>query len=195
VINYFSAKYFSTEIITPMPLSQIHRVELNLRGNALRAPPLPLTETLILRVVLVLARDLTQRLTDLLQPAGLTESEYRVLLALHAEGGRAFAGELCAALAQSPANLTRIANSLVKRDLIGRHLHAADRRKMQLVLKPTGTRLLGRLLPQLSRHIAASFRSFSVTQRTRLLNDLKKLLTDVDATATKKPNKLLRSGS
>jgi MarR family transcriptional regulator, negative regulator of the multidrug operon emrRAB len=168
-----------------MPLAQIQRVERNLQGRALRAPALPYTETLILRITLVLARDLTQRLEALLKPAGLTEPEYRVLFALHSEGGRAFAGELCAALAQSPANLTRIANGLVSRGLIDRQTDESDRRKMQLAIKPSGARVLGRLLPQLSRHISSSFQSFSSAQRQRLLNDLKKLLADADRTAEK----------
>jgi MarR family transcriptional regulator, negative regulator of the multidrug operon emrRAB len=127
---------------------------------------------MILRTAIILGRDLNARLDRLLKPAGLVESEYRVLMALFSYGGSAFAGELCKALAYSPANLTRVCNALVKRRLLARSLDAADRRKIRLSLEAAGEKLLRSLLPQISRNVAAAFDGFKVGERKHLLADL-----------------------
>jgi MarR family transcriptional regulator, negative regulator of the multidrug operon emrRAB len=164
-----------------MPLAQILQVEKNLKGLGRQTPAMPLVESMILRTAIILGRDLNARLDRLLKPAGLVESEYRVLMALFSYGGSAFAGELCKALAYSPANLTRVCNALVKRRLLARSLDAADRRKIRLSLEAAGEKLLRSLLPQISRNVAAAFDGFKVGERKHLLADLKRLLAGIDA--------------
>jgi MarR family transcriptional repressor of emrRAB len=164
-----------------MPLSQVAHVERNLKAMAQLAPGLQVTESIILRVALILARDVSVRLERLLKPAGLTEPEYRVLAALFSQGGSAFPSELCAALAQSPANLTRVSDTLVQRGYVTRALHTTDRRKMVLTLKPAGERLLRSLLPLISANVAGAFQGFSAAEKKRLLADMKKLLAGVDS--------------
>jgi MarR family transcriptional repressor of emrRAB len=168
-----------------MPLSQVALVEKNLRALNRQLPEMPLVESMVLRVAIILGRDLNARLDHLLKPAGLAEGEYRVLMALFSYGGSAVAGELCAALAQSPANLTRVCDALVRRKLIARGLHADDRRKIVLSLQPAGERLLRSLLPQISGNVAAAFDGFTVAERKRLLADLKRLLAGIDALQTR----------
>jgi MarR family transcriptional repressor of emrRAB len=164
-----------------MPLAQILLVEKNLKGLGHRAPAMPLVESLVLRTAIVIGRDLNARLDRLLKPAGLAEGEYRVLMALFSSGGSAFAGELCQALAHSPANLTRICNALVKRRLVARSLDADDRRKIRVSLEPAGEKLLHSLLPRISRNVAAVFDGFRPAERKQLLADLKRLLAGIDA--------------
>jgi MarR family transcriptional repressor of emrRAB len=164
-----------------MPLSQVVEVEKNLKGLSRQVPDMPLVESLVLRVAIILGRDLNSRLDRLLKPAGLAEGEYRVLMALFSCGGSSFAGELCAALAQSPANLTRVCDALVKRKLVVREAHAGDRRKILLSLQPAGEKLLRSLLPQISGNVAAVFDGISMADRRRLLADLKRLLAGIDA--------------
>lgn len=164
-----------------MPLSQLAHVEANLQGTARRVPGLPLAEIMICRVALILGRDLTSGLDQMLRPAGLTEPEFRVLMALFARDGSASPTELCGALAQSPANLTRIGDSLVKRGLVSRSNDATDRRRMHLVLRPAGNQLLQSLLPQMCRGVTALFADFTAAEKTQLLGGLKKLLEGIDA--------------
>lgn len=164
-----------------MPLSQFSQVEQNLKGLAQRVPDLPLVEMLVLRLALILGRDLNGCLDQMLKPFGLAEAEYRVMMALYSQGGSAFAGELCAALAQSPANLTRIGDVLVERGYVSRELHPEDRRRMLLSLKPAGEKLLSGILPCMSTNVAAAFEGFSAADKKRLLADLKRLLASVDA--------------
>jgi len=163
-----------------LPLSQLPHVEANLRGTARRVPQLPLTEILICRVALILGRDLTAHLERMLQPTELTESEFRVLMALFAQNGTASPTDLCGAMAQSPANLTRIADTLVGRGLVSRHLDAADRRRMQLQMEPAGERLVEALLPQMCTGITTGFAAFSEQDKQALLAGLKKLLEGIE---------------
>jgi MarR family transcriptional repressor of emrRAB len=164
-----------------MPLSQVLQVEENIRLIARRAPELPLIESIIFRVAMILGRDVNALFDHMLKPAGLAEPELRLLLALYARGGSAFPGELSAALAQSPANLTRIGDGLVRQGYVARTLDATDRRKMLLTLKPAGQRLASRTIPQFSASVAAIFADFTAAEKKRLLADLKKLLRGTDA--------------
>ena len=166
-----------------MSLSQFERVETNLRNLARRVPDLPVTESLILRAASILGRDITAMLDRLLKPYDLAEPEFRLLMALSSHGGNANAGDVCAALAQSPANLTRIGDALVQRGYISRQLDAADRRRMQLSLEPAGEQLLRELLPGMRPAVTTTFEGFSAEEMAQLLAGLKRLLATVNAVA------------
>jgi len=163
-----------------LPLSQLPHVEANLRGIARRVPEMPLTEVLLCRVALILGRDLNACLDGILRPLGLAEPEYRVLAALYAHDGAACPSDLCGALAQSPANLTRICDTLVRRGLVTRSLDPQDRRRMQLTLRPAAERLLEKLFPAMCVGVSAAFDGFSAAEKKRLLAGLKKLLHGID---------------
>lgn len=163
------------------PLAQLEKVENNIRKLARSMPELPVTESLIMRAAMILGRDVNALLDRLLKPAGLVEGEFRLLMSLLAHGGNASAGDLCAALAQSPANLTRLADSLVERGLLSRDPDEADRRRMLLTLLPEGDRLLQELLPGVCREVTALFAGFSKTEKQRMLDSFKQLLGGIDA--------------
>jgi len=155
-------------------------VAANLRGIARRVPQLPLTELMICRVAVILGRDLNAGLDRVLRPEGLAEPEYRVLVALYAQGGSACPRDLCAALAQSPANLTRICDTLVRRGLVTRSLDVKDRRRMQLTLRASGQRLLDKLIPAMSARVNEAFDGISAKEKKILLASLTRLLQGVD---------------
>lgn len=168
-----------------MSLTQLTRVEENLRNLARQAPELPMTEALLLRLVMMLGRDITTLLERSIKPAALSEAEFRMLMALYSQqarpgGGEVCAGDVCAALAQSPANLTRISDSLVQRGYITRKPDTADRRRMLLALEPKGKELLGALLPRLGADITAAFADLSPADRSQLLHSLKTLMAGID---------------
>jgi MarR family transcriptional regulator, negative regulator of the multidrug operon emrRAB len=164
-----------------MSLAQLESVENNLRRLGKRLPQLPVNESLILRAAMILGRDATALLDRLLKPAGLAEGEFRLLMSLLAHGGSASAGDLCAALAQSPANLTRIADSLVERGYVSRDPDVTDRRRMLLALLPEGERLLNEMLPDVCREVTALFAGFTATDRKQMLAFFKRLLAGIDS--------------
>lgn len=164
-----------------MPLAQLERVESNLRKLGKRMPQMPVHESLILRAAIILGRDTNALLDRLLKPVGLTEGEFRLLMSLLAHEGSAFAGDLCAALAQSPANLTRIADGLVERGYISRDPDLSDRRRMRLALQPAGERLLHEMLPDVCREVTALFAGFTGADKKQMLQLFKRLLAGIDA--------------
>ncbi len=166
-----------------MPLPQFERVESNVRRLAQTFTDLPVTEVLLARGVIILARDINTLLENELKPYGLSETEFRLLMALCSHGGQAFAGDTCAALAQSPANLTRIADVLVERGFITRSPDLADRRRMLLALQPEGERVVRALMPRIGPPMSAAFASFSTAEKEQLLENLKRLLGSIDQIA------------
>ena len=56
-----------------MPLSQLAHVEANLQGTARRVPGLPLAEIMICRVALILGRDLTSGLDQIVGNADVAD--------------------------------------------------------------------------------------------------------------------------
>lgn len=164
-----------------MPLAQLQRVESNLRRLGKHLPDLPVMESLILRAAIILGRDANTLTERLLLPAGLTEGEFRVLMALLAHDSCASAGDLCASLGQSPANLTRIADALVKRGYLSRRADVDDRRRMLLQLKPAGRRLLDKILPGVCSELTLLFADFSTAEKKQMLQFFQRLLSGIEA--------------
>jgi MarR family transcriptional repressor of emrRAB len=164
-----------------MSLSQVAQVEDSAHRICKRLPEMRVQESILCRVAVILGRDLTSRLDHLLAPAGLAELEFRLLLNLFARGGAAYPGELCPALAQSPANLTRISDLMVERGLITRTPDPEDRRKLALSLTPAGESLTKELAPQLTGYMTRLFRDFSEKDRDQFMGYLKRLVGALDA--------------
>jgi MarR family transcriptional repressor of emrRAB len=163
-----------------MPLSQVLHVEDAIHRITRRVPEMRAMESLICRVITILGRDLTTRLDEALQKAGLAELEFRTLLTIFSRDGTATPSDLSASLAQSPANLTRITDVLVERGLITRTVSDQDRRRTLLGITPVGERLLRELLPEMAAYTTALFRGFTADDKSRLLADLKRLLGALD---------------
>jgi MarR family transcriptional regulator, negative regulator of the multidrug operon emrRAB len=160
------------------------QVEEAIHRISRRLPEMRVQESFLCRVAVILGRDLTSRLDQLLAPAGLAELEFRLLLNLFARGGNAFPGELCTALAQSPANLTRIGDLLAGRGLVTRIPDAADRRKLIVSITPAGVQLVTDLTPKLTQYMTRLFGDFSDDDQARFLEYLKRLLGSLDALST-----------
>jgi len=130
--------------------SQIDRIEAGLKRVATHFPHFPVPEFLLSRLIVMLGRDLAAVHDQLLHPQGLSEPDFKVLMVLFSQNnGSAFPSELCAGIAQSPANITRISDGLVERGLITRSLSEQDRRRMVLKITPQGERLLHEFLPSM----------------------------------------------
>lgn len=164
-----------------MPLAQVLHVEDAIQRISRRVPEMRVMDSLLCRVITILGRDITARLDQALQSAGLAELEFRTLLTIFSRDGSATPGDLSASLAQSPANLTRITDVLADRGLITRAVSNQDRRRTLLNTTPAGEKLLRDLLPQMAAYTNALFSGFSVEDKTQLLADLKRLLGALDA--------------
>ena len=169
--------------------TQFDKLESNLGALAARMPDLPLTEILLCRLMLHMGREMAARFEQQIRPFGLAEAEFRVLTTLFSQpDGVAHPSDLCARAAQSPANMSRICDALVNRDLITRVLSAHDRRRMVLRITEQGEELVRRLLPVMFVPLRRMFAEFPQTEQRQLISQLKRLYASLGDEDKKDPS-------
>ncbi len=161
--------------------SQIQEIEAGLARLRLQIPDLPVTQILTSRTLVFLGRELSNMTDQRLRPHGLSEIEFRTLIHVYSfRGTDAYPSELCASLGQSPANITRITDTLVERGLMSRAPDERDRRRLLLKTTAEGERLVQQLMPLMMRSVRTSYQDFSPTDLEQLLNSLKQLARAID---------------
>ncbi len=157
-------------------MKQFDVMEANLRNLSKRMPELPYSEILLCRLVTQIGREMAAMLEQMIRPSGLAEAEFRVLTTLFSHtDGVAHPSDLCLRAAQSPANMSRISDSLVSRGLITRVLSAQDRRRMVLRITDQGEELVRRLLPELWTPLRTLMAPFPEAEQGQLIAQLKQL--------------------
>lgn len=157
-------------------LSHIEMLETGLEQLSSRLPQLPVHGVLLCRLMMLLGREMGAMLEHHIRPVGLAEAEFRVLTALFSQpDGVAYPSDLCLRAAQSPANMSRISDELVDRELITRAHSAQDRRRMVLGITAKGEELVRSLLPTLFGPMRALFSDFSDPEQIHLIELLKRL--------------------
>ena len=160
---------------------QIELVEASLGRLSNRMPDAPVTEILLTRLLVLLGTDLTAMLEQHVRPFGLGEGEFRVLATLFSQpNGIANPSELCARASKTPANMSRICDALVSRDLITRGPSHEDRRKMVLRISAKGEDLVHSLMPMVFGSLRRLFEEFSATEQAALADQIKRLVQRVD---------------
>jgi MarR family transcriptional repressor of emrRAB len=157
-------------------------LEANLKSLSLRMPGVPVTSILLCRLLLHLGREMAAMFEQKIRPHGLTEAEFRVLTTLYSHpNGVAHPGELCARASQSPANMSRISDALVDRNLITRVLSVHDRRRMVLRITAQGEELVRELLPKMFAPLKELMKEFPEAEQRELVAQLKRLWHSIDA--------------
>jgi MarR family transcriptional repressor of emrRAB len=151
-------------------------LEASLTRLSARMPHTPVPKILLSRMLIELGRSLSGLLEQQIRPFGLNEVEFRVLSVLFSQPqGVAHPSDLCARTAQSPANMSRISDALVARDLITRVPSARDRRRMVLRITEQGEELVRRLLPNCFAPLERIFAGFTQSDLGQLIGQLKAL--------------------
>jgi len=144
-------------------------------------PETPVAAILLTRLLLNIGRGMATMLEQRIRPFGLAEAEFRVLTTLFSQPeGVAHPSDLCARTSQSPANMSRISDALVSRDLITRVLSSQDRRRMVLRITEHGEDLVRRLLPQLHAPLKEMYGEFTDIELQQLIGQLKRLGVKLD---------------
>jgi MarR family transcriptional repressor of emrRAB len=152
------------------------KIEENLERLRRRMPDMPISGVLLSRLLLHLGRGMAAMMEHQIRPSGLAEAEFRVLSTLFSQpDGVAHPSDLCARTSQSPANMSRISDALVSRNLITRVLSVQDRRKMVLQITAEGEELVQRLLPVMFAPLREMCREFSEDEQRQLIAQLKRL--------------------
>jgi MarR family transcriptional repressor of emrRAB len=163
------------------PTAQFQMLEANLEHLSARVAGLPITGFLLCRLLQHLGRETAALLEQQIRPSGLAEAEFRVLTTLFSQpDGVAHPSDLCARAQQSPANMSRISDALVSRNLITRVLSAHDRRRMVLRMTEQGEELVRQMLPKLSAPVRTLLVEFSEAEQWQLIAKLKMLGTKLD---------------
>lgn len=161
------------------------KLEANLAALGARLPDLPMTEVMLCRLMLHMGREMTAMLEQQIRPFGLAEAEFRVLTTLFSQpDGVAHPSDLCARAAQSPANMSRISDALVSRDLITRVLSVHDRRRMVLRITEQGEDLVRQLMPRMFVPLRELYAGFSQAEQQQMISQLKRVAVTL-AAATK----------
>jgi MarR family transcriptional repressor of emrRAB len=170
------------------PTSRFDLLVASLGRLQARLPSTPVQKVMLSRILLELGRGIGARLEQHVRPFGLAEPEFRVLSALFSQPeGVAHPSDLCARTAQSPANMSRIADTLVIRDLITRVPSAKDRRRMVLRITEQGEEIVRRLLPVLFTALEAMLVDFKDEELEQLIALLKRLFERLDQPAPEDP--------
>jgi MarR family transcriptional repressor of emrRAB len=167
------------------PLQQrIADMEAALARATAHLPNLPATEVLIIRAVVLLAREFSALYEDELRPHGLNETDFRTLMLLFSQPNHtAHPSELCAHVGQSPANMTRVTDGLFERGLISRVASDEDRRRTILRITPAGEVLVHQLLPGTHARLREIFGDMPAADRHGLLSQLRAILGGMDRCA------------
>ena len=161
--------------------SDVDLIEASLARLSARMPELPLDDVLILRLILLLAHDFGRTLEHRIRPHGLGEAEFRVLTALFSQpDGIAHPSDLCARASQSPANLSRISDALVRHEWITRGACESDRRRMVLRITPKGEALVREILPPMFLGLRELYRNHTVEEKHAMIDWLKRLVERFD---------------
>ena len=166
--------------------SPLDKLEDNLRAMASRMPDLPFTEILLCRLVMHAGREMAAAFEQKIRPFGLAEAEFRVLTTLFSQpDGVAHPSDLCSRASQSPANMSRISDALVSRDLITRVLSLHDRRRMVLRITEQGEELVRRLFPTMFRSLRETMSTFPEEEQRQMIAQLKRLCARMDQDASR----------
>src|SRR6266403_1834753 len=168
--------------------SPFDKLEANLRALSARVPDLPLCGILLCRLFLQLGREMAADFEQKLKPFGLAEAEFRVLTTLFSQpDGVAHPSDLCVRADQSPANMSRISDALVGRDLITRVLSVHDRRRIVLRITQQGEDLVRQLLPKLFVSLRAMLAEISESEQLLFISLLKRLHANIDEADKQNP--------
>ena len=92
---------------------------------------------------------LTDQLTAVLKPFGLSEPQFNVLrLLAEADGSPLAQQDIQAGMLQPSSNVSRIIDKLLAKELVNRHINPENRRKMDITLTPEGRRFLKKVTKQ-----------------------------------------------
>ena len=144
-------------------------------------PQLPAPEARMCRLMLMLGSTIERELESNLKPHKLNHSEFLTLMILYSRpDGSSTPGELCEYATQGATNMTRIANTLVKRGLITRRASREDRRRVLIRITLAGRRFVQKMLPPMFPQLGAMFAGFSDTDQRQFDRLLRKLTGNLD---------------
>lgn len=161
----------------------LHRQEMEASLNLVAGSvdDFPLQDAALASWLNLVAEGLTDLSNAALSPYGMHQSDFRALMHLFGHAGSpVFPNDLSICLTQTPANITRIANLLVKRGLVSRTHSRADRRRVELRITPAGRLFVIDMLPKFFPRLRAAFSCLDPADKQVLERLLLQLVRSMD---------------
>mgnify|MGYP001039034641 CR=1 FL=1 len=156
----------------------IEAMESAFRSAASGIDGLPVDDVVLLRMLQMVAPALEAAFgREVRKHAGIGKTEFRTLLLLLGSDGCAAPSELSDVDHLGRANMTRVADALVKRGLATRTADADDRR----CITAKGRKLVTRLVPGIASGETAVFEGIGMAQRRQVAGALRRLAANLDA--------------
>jgi MarR family transcriptional repressor of emrRAB len=159
----------------------MQRMEANLDLVAHNVTNFPRQDAALAGWLNLVAKGLTDLSDAALSPYDMHQSDFRALMYLFGNADNpVFPDELSLYLAQTPANVTRITDLLVKRGLVARANCAEDRRRVELRITHAGLQFVRKLLPGFFPPLREAFSCFSAADKRQLQRLLHRLVASMD---------------
>ncbi|MGB3462846.1 MAG: MarR family transcriptional regulator [Rhodanobacter lindaniclasticus] len=166
----------------------IEAMESAFRSAASRVDGLSVDDVVLLRSLQMVAPALEEAFgREVRKHAGIGKTEFRTLMLLLGKDGCAAPSELCNFDHLGRANMTRVADVLVKRGLVTRKAGVDDRRRVSLCITSKGRKLVARLVPGVAKGEAAVFEGISLDQRRQVADALRRIAANLDAWNRSRP--------
>lgn len=166
----------------PSLCESIDAMESAFRSAASKIDGFSVDDVVLLRMLQMVAPALEATFgREVRKHAGVGKTEFRALMLLTSKGGCAAPSELCNFDHLGRANMTRVADELVKHGLATRSEDADDRRRISLCITPRGRKLVARMVPNIAAGEAAVFEGVGKAQRREVAGALRRVAANLDA--------------
>jgi MarR family transcriptional repressor of emrRAB len=190
MINYFLGNKM-TDLT-----STIDRIHAGMDRVSGRIKSMPTDSAMLFRTLILVGRALGELVEEALRPYGLNDTEFRVLVNLYSEpDGTGHPGELSVAAQQTPANMTRITDTLVARGLITRIPSVQDRRRQILGLTDSGRELLLQVMPSAFEGLRSLLAIMPASELQQMTAQLKRIAGAIDEATRVREEQALAAGA
>lgn len=144
-------------------------------------PGFPRKEVALYKILVLVGRAIENGLAERLKEVQMHPSDFEALMQLFVSSQDSLtAGELAEVSGQTPTNMTRITNGLVKRGFAARTPSTEDRRRICLRVTPAGKRFVTKLLPPLFPQLERAFSGLTTNDKQRMERLLMKVAHNID---------------
>ncbi|TVO63505.1 MarR family winged helix-turn-helix transcriptional regulator [Denitromonas ohlonensis] len=159
-------------------------VEVSTPSMARALPELPMTQTVMVRLLRIAVAGMSDCFEPVFRAAGLAENSFHILcLLMAAEAGSASPSELSDLVGTSRANITRLLDALVDERLVSRRTAARDARRQVVTITAQGRARCRVMAEQIAPPLRAAFGQLDDEELATLARLLRKAVTSFDGAA------------
>ena len=149
----------------PLAPSSVELLEQRLEQTQCYHQDFPREEVLLVRMIKLLHKLISDHSNSLLREFGLSHTEYHILIGLNSSAEGFSPGEIAEQICEKAANTTRLLDQLHHKGLITREPSAGDRRRLIVRATPAATELIEHLLPGVSTQMQTLFGGLEAAER------------------------------